>query len=211
MSSHLLAIDEGGTGVRAYVFDPDARPVGTAYAEIGLSYPRPGWVEHDALGLWEQTLAVTHSALERAGVAATDVAGLGIANQRASAVVWDADTGVPVYPAIGWQDLRTVNFCTELGRRGYILSPLQSASKFGWVLDNVPDARARADAGRLRFGTIDTWLTWQLSGGASYVTYQYGACLAGQSVCVGLRLHPGWATYRAHRKHPCHHGHTGAP
>jgi glycerol kinase len=179
MSSHVLAIDEGGTGVRAYVFDGDARPVGTAYAEIGLSYPRPGWVEHDALALWEQTLAVTRGALERAGVGAADLAGLGIANQRASAVVWDADSGVPVYSAIGWQDLRTVEQCEHLNRRGYPVSPLHSATKYAWILDNVPGARARATAGRLRFGTIDTWITWQLSAGECYVTDHSNASCTG--------------------------------
>jgi glycerol kinase len=179
VSSHVLAIDEGGSGVRAYVFDHAGREVATAYSEIGLSYPRPSWVEHDPIALWERSLDVTRAALERAKVTAKDVAAIGLCNQRASALVWDADTGKPVYPAIGWQDLRTVEFCSELGRRGHILSPQQSASKFAWVLSNVPGARARADAGRLRFGTIDTWLTWQLSGGASYVTDDSNASCTG--------------------------------
>jgi len=179
VSSHVLAIDEGGTGVRAYVFDHEGREVATAYAEIPLSCPRPSWVEHDAVAIWERTLQVARLALERAAVPVAEVAGIGLCNQRASALVWDADTGVPLYPAIGWQDLRTVDFCNELGRRGYILSPLQSASKYRWVLDNVTGARARADAGRLRFGTIDTWLTWQLSGGESYVTDDSNASCTG--------------------------------
>ena len=179
MSSHVLAIDEGGSGVRAYIFDHDGREVATAYSEISLSCPRPSWVEHDPVALWERTLAVARMALDRAQLPARAIAALGLCNQRASALVWDADSGAPVYPAIGWQDLRTVDFCNELGRRGYILSPLQSASKFGWVLENVSGARARADAGRLRFGTIDTWLTWQLSGGASYVTDDSNASCTG--------------------------------
>jgi glycerol kinase len=131
------------------------------------------------MAIWDRTLEVTRSALARAKVPASAITALGLCNQRASALVWDADTGAPVYPAIGWQDLRTVEFCNELGRRGYILSPLQSASKYGWVLENVPGARARADAGRLRFGTIDTWLTWQLSAGASYVTDDSNASCTG--------------------------------
>ena len=179
MSSHVLAIDEGGSGVRAYVFDHEGRQVATAYSEISVSCPRPSWVEHDPNALWERTLAVTRSALEHAKLPAGAIAALGLCNQRASALVWDGDTGAPIYPAIGWQDLRTVDVCTELGRRGYILSPLQSATKFAWVLENVPGARARADAGRLRFGTIDTWLTWQLSGGASYVTDDSNASCTG--------------------------------
>jgi glycerol kinase len=148
VSSHVLAIDEGGTGVRAYIFDHDGRDVATAYSEITLSCPRPSWVEHDPIALWERTLAVTRTALERSKLPATAIAALGLCNQRASALVWDGATGAPDYPAIGWQDLRTVEICTELGRRGFILSPLQSASKWAWVLDNVSGARARAAGSR---------------------------------------------------------------
>lgn len=179
MSSHVLAIDEGGSGVRAYVFDHDGREVGTAYLEISTFCPRPSWVEHDPMELWDRSLEVARAALERARIPAASVAGLGVCNQRASALVWDADTGKPIYPAIGWQDLRTVEFCEELGRRGYILSPLQSASKLAWVLDNVPGARARAEAGRLRFGTVDAWLTWKLSGGAAHVSDDSNASCTG--------------------------------
>lgn len=179
MSSHVLAIDEGGSGVRAYVFDQEGREVATAYSEIALSCPRPSWVEHDPIALWNRTLEVARLAIERAALPVGGIAALGLCNQRASALVWDADTGAPLYPTIGWQDLRTVDFCDELGRRGYILSPLQAASKYRWVLDNVPGARARADAGRLRFGTIDTWLTWQLSGGSCYVTDDSNASCTG--------------------------------
>jgi glycerol kinase len=174
-----LAIDEGGSGVRAYVFDHEGREVATAYSEIELSCPRPSWVEHDPLQLWDRTLGVAQAALARSNVPASDIAALGLCNHRASAWVWYADTGAPVNPAIGWQDRRTVVLCTELGRRGYILSPLQSASKWGWVLDNVPGARDRADAGRLRFGTIDTWLTWRLSAGEAYVTDDSNASCTG--------------------------------
>jgi glycerol kinase len=179
VSSHVLAVDEGGSGVRAYVFDHEGRDVATAYSEIPLSCPRPSWVEHDPSAVWERTLAVARLALERAAVPAEAVAGLGLCNQRASALVWDTESGAPLYPAIGWQDLRTVEFCSELGRRGYILSPLQSASKYRWVLDNVPGARERAEAGRLRFGTIDTWLTWQMSGGDTFVTDHSNASCTG--------------------------------
>jgi glycerol kinase len=102
VSSHVLAIDEGGTGVRAYVFDHEGREVATAYAEIPLSCPRPSWVEHDAVAIWERTLHVARLALERAAVPSIEIAGIGLCNQRASALVWDADTGAPVHPAIGW-------------------------------------------------------------------------------------------------------------
>jgi glycerol kinase len=109
MSTHVLAIDEGGTGVRAYVFDEQGRERAQAYLEIGVSCPRPGWVEHDALGLWDKALAVTRAALATAELDPSAIAGIGITNQRASTVVWDADTGLPLYPAIAWQDLRTVD------------------------------------------------------------------------------------------------------
>ncbi len=179
MSSHVLAIDEGGTGVRAYVFAHDGREVASAYAEIGLSCPRPGWVEHDPLALWEQTLAVTRDAIARADITASDLHALGVTNQRASAVAWDADSGAPVYPAIGWQDLRTVTECEALGRRGYVINPMQTASKWAWILANVPGARDRAAAGRLRLGTIDTWIGWKLSGGAAHVTDASNASCTG--------------------------------
>jgi glycerol kinase len=178
--SHVLAIDEGGTGVRAYVFDRDGRRAGAAYAEIDLACPRPGWVEHDPETIWERTVGVTRSALAEAGVGAGRIAGLGVANQRSSVVAWDAASGRAVYPAIGWQDLRTAERCAELARRGYSISPLQSATKLAWILDTVPDARVCAAAGRLRFGTIDTWLTWRLSAGAAYVTD------ASNASCTGL-------------------------
>jgi len=179
MSSHVLAIDEGGTGVRAYVFAHDGSEVSSAYAEIGLSCPRPGWVEHDPLALWEFTLAVTNHAIARAGLAPHDVHAIGITNQRATALVWDADSGAPLYPAIGWQDLRTVAECEALGRRGYVINPMQTASKWAWILANVPGARERAAAGKIRLGTIDTWISWKLSGGASHVTDASNASCTG--------------------------------
>jgi len=179
MSGYVLAIDEGGTGVRAYVFDHDGREIAASYAEIGLACPRPGWVEHDPLAVWEQTLDVARAALAAGGIAARDVGAIGITNQRASAVVWDVDTGTPIYPAIGWQDLRTVERCDQLSRRGYIVSPLHSATKFAWILETVAGARQRAAAGKLRFGTIDTWIAWQLSGGGAYVTDPSNASCTG--------------------------------
>ncbi len=179
MSSHVLAIDEGGTGVRAYLFDHEGRASASAYAEIGLSCPRPGWVEHDPLALWERTLTVARTAIERAHVQASDLDAIGVTNQRASALVWDAESGEPIYPAIGWQDLRTVADCEALARRGYVINPMQTASKWAWVLANVTGARARADAGLLRLGTIDTWIAWQLSHGACHVTDASNASCTG--------------------------------
>jgi glycerol kinase len=179
MTSHVLALDEGGTGVRAHLFDGTGTQVAAAYAEIGLSYPRPGWVEHDPEALWTSTLSVMRQALASARVESRDLAAIGIANQRASVVVWDAQTGAPIYPAIGWQDLRTMDRCMELGRRGYMISPMQSATKFAWVLDEVPGARTQASAGRLRFGTLDCWLSSRLSGGDVYATDPSNASCTG--------------------------------
>ena len=187
MASHVLAIDEGGTGVRAHVFDHDGRQAATAYAEIALAYPRPGWVEHDPEAIWAHTESVVDAALGAAGIAAGDLGGIGIANQRASIVVWDADSGRPIYPAISWQDLRTATHCAELGTRGFLFNPMQSATKFAWILREVPGARARARAGGLRFGTLDTWLGWRLSAGAVYVTDPSNASCTGLYDYVGNR------------------------
>ena len=175
----MLAVDEGGTGVRAYLIDHDGRCTASAYREIGLQCPQPGWVEHDPGEIWTRTLALIRTVLAEGGIAASALAGIGIANQRASVVAWDARTGDPLCPAIGWQDLRTAARCAELNRRGSTLSPLQSATKLAWILEHVPAARQAATAGTLRFGTIDTWLTWQLSAGASHVTDHSNASCTG--------------------------------
>jgi glycerol kinase len=179
MGTHVLAIDEGGTGVRAHVFDRTGRPVAAAYAEIPQAYPQPGWVEHDPVAIWDRTVEVMRAALGDAGLSGRDLAAVGVASQRASVVLWDATTGIPIYPAIGWQDLRTVERCADLARRGYLIVPGHSATKLAWVLEHVPEARRLARAGTLRLGTLDTWLTWKLSGGATYVTDPSNACCTG--------------------------------
>jgi glycerol kinase len=179
MGTHVLAIDEGGTGVRAHVFDRTGRPVAAAYAEIPQSYPRPGWVEHDPVAIWDRTVEVMRAALADAGLSGRDLAAIGVANQRASVVLWDATSGTPIYPAIGWQDLRTVEQCADLARRGYLIVPGHSATKLAWVLEHVPEARRLARAGTLRLGTLDTWLTWKLSGGATYVSDPSNVCCTG--------------------------------
>ena len=176
----ILAIDQGTTSSRAIAFDAGGAVVAVAQREFTQIFPRPGWVEHDPEEIWATQAGVAGEALARAGVTARDVAAIGITNQRETTVVWDRDTGRPVCNAIVWQDRRTAAACDALKARG--LEPLVaektglvvdayfSATKIAWILEHVPGARAAAQAGRLAFGTIDTWLAWKLSGGAAHVT-----------------------------------------
>ena len=177
MPRYLLALDQGTTSSRAILFDESGRAVATAQREFQQHYPRPGWVEHDPADLWETQLAVAAEALERVGARPGDVAGIGIANQRETTLVWDRRTGEPVYPAIVWQDRRTAGFCGKLRDAGHepavqattglVIDAYFSASKVRWVLDHVDGARAAAAAGHLLFGTVDSWLIWKLTGGVS--------------------------------------------
>jgi glycerol kinase len=176
---HVLAIDEGSTGVRALVFDAASTIRGGAYREIAPRYPGSGLVEHDPEEIWEATLVVVRGALADATLGAGDLAAIGITNQRATTVLWDAATGRAVHAAISWQDLRTAARCAALAAQGCWLSPLHSATKVEWLLANVPQARARAAAGRLRFGTIDSWLAWRLSGGRIHATEHSNASCTG--------------------------------
>ncbi|MFO1533310.1 MAG: glycerol kinase GlpK [Thermoplasmatota archaeon] len=168
----VLAIDEGTTGVTVLALDGARRVAGRAYREIPCSYPRPGWVEQDAAPLWQATLETAKAALRDAKARSADVAAIGIANQRETTVVWDRRTGKPVAPAIVWQDRRTASRCAELrpdwedtvrGRTGLVLDPYFSATKLEWLLDRK-GLRQRAGEGRLAFGTIDSWLAWNLTG-----------------------------------------------
>jgi len=177
---YLLAIDQGTTNSRTIVFDGTGAPVASAQREIRQRFPQPGWVEHDAEEIWETQAATIRDALAQAGRPARDVAALGITNQRETTVVWDRRTGRPIAPAIGWQDRRTAAFCEALRAAGHealiaektglVIDAYFSASKLCWLLDNVPGARARAARGELAFGTIDTWLVWQLTGGRLHIT-----------------------------------------
>ena len=178
--AYVLALDSGTTSARAIVFDPGGAVRAVAQKEFTQHYPRPGWVEHDPLELWTAQLGVAVEALARAGARPGDVAAVGITNQRETTVVWDRATGEPVGPAIVWQDRRTAPACDRLradgceplvrDRTGLVIDAYFSATKLDWVLDNVPGARARAVAGRLAFGTVDTWLVWQLTDGRLHVT-----------------------------------------
>ena len=178
--SALLAIDQGTTSTRAIVFDRLGNKLGVAQRELPQSFPEPGWVEHDAMHIWDDTLACARGALADAQLTADALAAIGITNQRETTVVWDRASGQPIHPAIVWQDRRTADFCAErseafLGRHlnvrtGLLLDPYFSATKIAWILDHVPGARARAEAGELAFGTIDSWLLWQLTGGKVHAT-----------------------------------------
>jgi glycerol kinase len=163
--SHLLSIDAGTTGVRAIVFARDGSIRGSSYRELVMDYPRPGWVEQDAEDLWSRTTAVVREALSMAKCAPSDIGAIGITNQRASAVAWDASTLRAVAPMIVWQDVRTADRCVELGERGFFVTPNTSATKFEWIARNVAAAGQAASAGRLRFGTPDSFLCAKLSGG----------------------------------------------
>jgi glycerol kinase len=177
---HLLAIDQGTSSSRTIVFDAAGRIEATAQREIRQIYPKPGWVEHDPREIWATQAATIRLALARAGLKPSDLAGIGITNQRETTVLWDRRTSEPVANAIVWQDRRTAAYCDslkaagrgELIRRktGLVIDAYFSASKLRWLLQHVPGARARAVAGELAFGTIDSWLVWKLTGGALHVT-----------------------------------------
>jgi glycerol kinase len=171
----ILALDQGTTSSRAIVFSADGSIRAIAQKEFRQIFPRAGWVEHDAQEIWASQIGVAIEALGRAGLTARDIAAIGITNQRETTVVWDRDTGAPIHNAIVWQDRRTADFCEQLksagagplvqGKTGLLVDAYFSASKIRWLLDNVHAARSRADAGRLAFGTIDTWLIYKLTGG----------------------------------------------
>lgn len=175
MSRYVAAIDQGTTSTRCMIFDRDARPVAVDQQEHRQLFPRSGWVEHDPVEIWTNTREVCAGALARADLHVSDVAAVGIANQRETTVVWDRGTGEPVYPAIVWQDTRTDKLVTELGgdagadryrdRTGLPLATYFAGPKVRWILDEVPRARARAEAGELAFGTMDSWILWNATGG----------------------------------------------
>jgi len=178
--SYVLALDQGTTSSRAIVFDRKGAIVSVAQKEFTQIFPQAGWVEHDPHEIWASQIGVATEALARAGLRPADVAALGITNQRETTIVWDRASGEPIHNAIVWQDRRTAEFCERLkadgagatiqAKTGLLVDAYFSASKIRWILDNVPGARAKADAGKLAFGTVDTWLAWKLTGGARHVT-----------------------------------------
>jgi len=180
MPGHILAIDQGTTSTRAIVFDERCRIAGLGQREFAQHYPRSGWVEHDPEDIWQTTISTCREAMARADVSASDIAAIGITNQRETVLVWDRETGKPVYPAIVWQDRRTADICHGLreaghepditARTGLLLDPYFSATKIAWILDHLDGARAAAEAGRLAFGTVDSFLLWRLTGGRVHAT-----------------------------------------
>ncbi len=178
--SAVLALDQGTTSSRAIVFDHAGAILATAQREFRQSYPRGGWVEHDPREIWSSQIAVAREALSRAGLGAADVAAIGVANQRETSILWDRRTGEPIHPAIVWQDRRTAAFCDGLrraghadliqGKTGLVPDAYFSGSKIRWMLDHVPGARERAARGELAFGTVDTWLLWNLTAGGLHIT-----------------------------------------
>lgn len=179
-ADHILAIDQGTTSTRAMLIDREAHVVALARRELPQHYPRSGWVEHDPEDIWRDTLAVVREALGSSGVPQTQVAAIGITNQRETVLLWDRATGAPVDRAIVWQDRRTAEICASLkadgvedevrAKTGLLLDPYFSATKLAWLLDHVPGARTRAERGELAFGTIDSFLLWRLTGGRVHAT-----------------------------------------
>jgi glycerol kinase len=177
---YLLALDQGTTSSRAIVIDQQGKVVAVAQKEFTQIFPQPGWVEHDPKEIWASQMGVAADALSRAGASTKDVAAIGITNQRETTVVWDRKTGEAIHNAIVWQDRRTAPFCDRLraaghekmiqDKSGLVIDAYFSGTKVNWLLDNVPGARERANRGELAFGTIDTWLIWNLTGGAVHVT-----------------------------------------
>ncbi len=180
MSSFILALDQGTTSSRALVFDRAGTVHAVAQQEFRQIFPQPGWVEHDPTEIWATQSGVMHEALAKAGLGARDIAAIGITNQRETTVLWERATGRPVANAIVWQDRRTAPLCDELraaghastfaAKTGLVLDAYFSGTKLKWLLDHTPGARARALRGELAFGTIDSWLVWQLTGGRTHVT-----------------------------------------
>lgn len=194
MKKYILSIDQGTTSTRAIIFDANMHIVAKAQVEFPQHYPHPGWVEHDPEDLWQTTLSTCRDALQQAKLTAEDITGLGISNQRETTVIWDKQTGKPIYNAIVWQDRRTADYCDAMRdkhesfinqRTGLLFDPYFSATKLRWILENVEGAREKADNGDLLFGTIDSFLIWRLTGGKSHVT---DATNAARTMLYNIRL-----------------------
>lgn len=197
MPEFVMSIDQGTTSSRAMVFDRTGRPVASGQKEHRQFLPRPGWVEHDPVEIWENVREVVAVALSRAGLTRHDIAAVGLTNQRETTVVWDRRTGSPVCNAIVWQDVRTQQLCDELAAdggpdrfravTGLPLTPYFSGTKLKWILDNIPGARAAAEDGELLFGTVDSWLLWNLTGGPDGGVHATDVTNASRTLFMDLR------------------------
>ena len=180
MDKVILALDQGTSSSRAIVFDRSGRSLASSQKEFTQYFPKPGWVEHNPMEIWSSEAAVIAEAITSIGINGKNIAAIGITNQRETTIVWDAETSEPVYNAIVWQDRRTSEYCDSLKEKGLtdmirektglIIDAYFSATKIRWILENVPGARERAEAGKLRFGTVDSWLIWMLTKGETHVT-----------------------------------------
>ncbi len=179
-NAYILALDQGTTSSRAILFNHDGNIITTAQKEFTQLYPQPGWVEHDAEEIWSTQFSVMAEVYAKQNITTSQIAGIGITNQRETTIVWDRQTGTPIYNAIVWQDRRTASFCDELKAKGMaaiirqktglIIDAYFSATKLKWILDNVPGAREKAGKGQLAFGTVDSWIIWKLTGGKLHIT-----------------------------------------
>jgi glycerol kinase len=178
---YILALDQGTTSSRSILFDKNGHQVATAQREFTQFFPQPGHVEHDPMEIWESQLGTAREVMAKANIDATNIAAIGITNQRETTIIWDKKTGQPLYNAIVWQDRRTAPICEEIKKKkdvakyimdstGLVIDPYFSATKIKWILDNVKGARKRAEDGELCFGTVDTWLTYKLTGGQLHIT-----------------------------------------
>ena len=177
---YIIALDQGTTSSCAIIFDKNLNTIGKAQKEFTQIFPQPGWVEHNAMEIWASQRSVLTEVIAQSGISLKDVAAIGITNQRETVIVWDKNTGEPVYNAIVWQCRRTAEICEELKSRGLedyvkkntglIIDAYFSGTKVKWILDNVKGAREKAENGELLFGTVDTWLVWKLTGGKVHVT-----------------------------------------
>jgi glycerol kinase len=180
MKKYVISLDSGTTSNRAVIFDHELKIKGISQREFTQIYPKPGWVEHDANEIWETQYAVLKEALAENGISPSEVAAIGITNQRETTVIWDRNTGIPIANAIVWQDRRTAGYCEALKNNGHtkmikqktglVIDAYFSGTKIKWMLDNVPGAKERAEKGELAFGTVETWLVWKLSGGKLHIT-----------------------------------------
>ena len=180
MAKYLVALDQGTTSSRCIIFDKQGNIVSVAQQEFTQIFPKPGWVEHDPMEIWGSQSGVMAAAIAKSGISANDIAAIGITNQRETTVVWDRNTGKPVYNAIVWQCRRTAEYCDTLKAKGFdkkikdktglVVDAYFSGTKVRWILENVPGAREKAEKGELVFGNIDTWLVWQLTKGKVHAT-----------------------------------------